>query len=34
MGHPPLIRIAALDGDGAAAYRRHREALLAALSAA
>lgn len=28
MGHPPLIRIAALDGDGAAAYHRHREALL------
>jgi hypothetical protein len=29
MGHPPLIRIAALDGDGFAAYRRHRESLLA-----
>ena len=29
MGHPPLLRIAALDGDGAAAYRRHRAALLA-----
>ncbi len=28
MGHPPLIRIAALDGDGAGAYERHREALL------
>ena len=28
MGHPPLIRIAAADGDGAAAYERHREALL------
>ncbi len=28
MGHPPLIRIAALDGDGAAAYQRHRETLL------
>lgn len=27
MGHPPLVRITALDGDGAAAYRRHREAL-------
>ncbi|HEY3765680.1 MAG TPA: hypothetical protein VGL44_11035 [Gaiellales bacterium] len=27
MGHPPLIRIAALDGDGAAAYARHRDAL-------
>ena len=22
MGHPPLVRIAVLDGDGAAAYRR------------
>jgi hypothetical protein len=29
MGHPPLIRIAAVDGDGAAAYRRHRTSLLA-----
>jgi hypothetical protein len=29
MGHPPLLRIAALDGDGAAAYVRHRSALLA-----
>ena len=29
MGHPPLIRIAAVDGDGAAAYRRHRASLLA-----
>jgi hypothetical protein len=29
MGHPPVVRIAALDGDGAAAYRRHRAALLA-----
>ena len=28
MGHPPLRRIAALDGDGAAAYRRQRAALL------
>jgi hypothetical protein len=27
MGHPPLIRIAATDGDGAAAYRRHRDSL-------
>src|SRR6185437_3320875 len=26
MGHPPLIRIAAADGDGAAAYARHRDA--------
>lgn len=31
MGHPPLVRIAALDGDGAAAYRRHRDALVALL---
>jgi hypothetical protein len=29
MGHPPLIRIAALDGDGEAAYARHRDRLLA-----
>jgi hypothetical protein len=29
MGLPPLVRIAVVDGDGAAAYRRHREALLA-----
>jgi hypothetical protein len=28
MGHPPLIRIAAVDGDGEAAYRRHRASLL------
>jgi hypothetical protein len=27
MGHPPLIRIAATDGDGAAAYARQRAAL-------
>jgi hypothetical protein len=27
MGHPPLVRIAAPDGDGAAAYHRHRDAL-------
>ena len=33
MGHPPVVRIAAVDGDGAAAYARHRDALLA-LSAA
>lgn len=32
MGHPPVIRIAAADGEGAAAYGRHREALRAALS--
>jgi hypothetical protein len=29
MGHPPLVRIAATDGDGAAAYARHRTSLLA-----
>jgi hypothetical protein len=29
MGHPPVIRIAAVDGDGAAAYARHRAALQA-----
>jgi hypothetical protein len=29
MGHPPVIRIAAVDGDGAAAYARHRARLLA-----
>jgi hypothetical protein len=29
MGLPPLVRIAAPDGDGAAAYARHRPALLA-----
>jgi hypothetical protein len=28
MGHPPVVRIAAVDGDGAAAYVRHRSALL------
>ena len=27
MGHPPLVRVAAVDGDGAAAYRRHRAML-------
>lgn len=27
MGHPPVVRIPALDGDGAAAYRDHRESL-------
>ena len=27
MGHPPLIRIAAVDGDGVAAYHRHRAPL-------
>ncbi len=29
MGHPPLVRIAAADGDGAAAYARHRDTLAA-----
>jgi hypothetical protein len=29
MGHPPVVRIAAVDGDGAAAYARNRQALLA-----
>ena len=29
MGHPPVVRVAAVDGDGAAAYRRHRASLLA-----
>jgi hypothetical protein len=29
MGHPPVVRVAAVDGDGEAAYRRHRDALLA-----
>lgn len=32
MGHPPLVRIAAPDGSGVAAYRAHREGLLSALS--
>jgi hypothetical protein len=32
MGHPPLVRIAAVDGDGAAAYHRHRAALLALIA--
>jgi hypothetical protein len=27
MGHPPVVRIAAVDGDGAAAYHRNRETL-------
>jgi hypothetical protein len=27
MGHPPVARIAAVDGDGAAAYGRHRASL-------
>ena len=28
MGHPPLVRATAVDGDGAAAYHRHRASLL------
>jgi hypothetical protein len=28
MGGPAVIRVAAVDGDGEAAYRRHRESLL------
>jgi hypothetical protein len=31
MGHPPLLRVVALDGDGARAYRRERAELLALL---
>jgi hypothetical protein len=33
MGHPPVLRIAAVDGDGAAAYRRHRAAITGSVSA-
>jgi hypothetical protein len=29
MGHPPLVRIAAVDGDGTAAYLRHRASFVA-----
>ena len=32
MGHPPVVRIAAVDGDGAAAYRRRRDSLRTLLS--
>jgi hypothetical protein len=32
MGHPPLVRISAVDTDGEAAYQRNREPLLALLS--
>ena len=32
MGHPPLIRIPAVDGDGSAAYRSHRSSLQLLLS--
>lgn len=31
MGHPPVVRIAAVDGDGAAAYRGRRASLLGLL---
>jgi hypothetical protein len=31
MGHPPLLRIAAVDGDGVAAYGHHRASLLTRL---
>ena len=34
MGHPPLVRIAVLDGDGTAAYRLQRASLAARLSPA
>jgi len=33
MGHPPLIRLPVVDGDGAAAYRRHRAAIIGSVSA-
>ena len=33
MGHPPVLRIAAVDGDGADAYRRHRAAIIESVSA-
>ena len=33
MGHPPVIRVAATDGDGAAAYRRNRDVLSGFVSA-
>jgi hypothetical protein len=31
MGHPPVVRVAAVDGDGEAAYRRNRSALVTLL---
>ena len=31
MGHPPLIRVPILDGNGSATYVRYRETLLLAL---
>jgi hypothetical protein len=33
MGHPPVVRVAATDGDGAAAYRRARKVLSEFVSA-
>jgi hypothetical protein len=33
MGHPPVIRLPVLDGDGAAAFRRHRAAIIGSVSA-
>jgi hypothetical protein len=33
MGHPPVVRVAAPDGDGAAAYRRDRASLAALIAA-
>jgi hypothetical protein len=33
MGHPPVIRIMALDGDGAGAWHRHRAAVIESVSA-
>jgi hypothetical protein len=34
MGHPPLVRVAVMDGDGAAAYRLQRASLAALLNPA
>ena len=31
MGHPPVVRVAVVDGDGTAGYRRHRASLRALL---
>jgi hypothetical protein len=33
MGLPPVVRVAAVDGDGAAAYTRQRDRLLRLLEA-
>jgi len=32
LGHPPLLRIPAPDGNGAGAYRKHRESFLTSLA--